>query len=103
MTEASNLTSVVFEFTLRKKYFLLVIITDRVKQAYGKSEEWAANADVRLDPESIGKVCNPDDNSTHNKTKCYIANEIQAYLYLANQDRSAWTWELDLRPAHEKW
>ncbi|KAI0086068.1 short-chain dehydrogenase/reductase SDR [Irpex rosettiformis] len=26
-----------------------------------------------------------------------------AYLYLANQDRSAWTWELDLRPAHEKW
>jgi len=26
-----------------------------------------------------------------------------AYLYLVNQDRSAWTWELDLRPAHEKW
>ncbi|KAJ7226751.1 hypothetical protein GGX14DRAFT_417245 [Mycena pura] len=25
------------------------------------------------------------------------------YLYLVNQDRSAWTWELDLRPAHEKW
>ena len=67
MTEASNLTSVVFEFTLRKKYFLLVIITDRVKQAYGKSEEWAANADVRLDPESIGKVRNPDDSSTRNK------------------------------------
>ncbi|RDB21611.1 Carbonyl reductase family member 4 [Hypsizygus marmoreus] len=29
-----------------------------------------------------------------------IAN---AYMYLVNQDRSAWTWELDLRPAHEKW
>ncbi|KAJ7678342.1 NAD-P-binding protein [Mycena rosella] len=27
----------------------------------------------------------------------------QAYLYLANQEKSAWTWELDLRPAHEKW
>jgi NAD(P)-dependent dehydrogenase (short-subunit alcohol dehydrogenase family) len=27
----------------------------------------------------------------------------QAYLYLVNQDQSAWTWELDLRPAHEKW
>ncbi|KAI0044938.1 NAD-P-binding protein [Auriscalpium vulgare] len=27
----------------------------------------------------------------------------KSYLYLANQDRSAWTWELDLRPAHEKW
>ncbi|KAJ6550822.1 hypothetical protein DFH09DRAFT_1248775 [Mycena vulgaris] len=25
------------------------------------------------------------------------------YLYLVNQGRSAWTWELDLRPAHEKW
>ncbi|KAF9530584.1 hypothetical protein CPB83DRAFT_810461 [Crepidotus variabilis] len=26
-----------------------------------------------------------------------------SYLYLVNQDKSAWTWELDLRPAHEKW
>jgi len=26
-----------------------------------------------------------------------------SYVYLVNQDRSAWTWELDLRPAHEKW
>ncbi|KAI0354491.1 short-chain dehydrogenase/reductase SDR [Trametes cingulata] len=39
------------------------------------------DANIRLDPESIAK----------------------SYLYLANQDRSAWTWELDLRPAHEKW
>ncbi|GBE86057.1 short-chain dehydrogenase/reductase SDR [Sparassis latifolia] len=44
-------------------------------------KEYRENANVRLDPESIGK----------------------AYLYLANQDNSAWTWELDLRPAHEKW
>ena len=22
-------------------------------------------------------------------------NDVQGYLYLANQDRSAWTWELD--------
>jgi len=29
-----------------------------------------------------------------------IAN---AYLYLAKQDQSAFTWELDLRPAEEKW
>ncbi|KAJ7457383.1 hypothetical protein FB451DRAFT_1142638 [Mycena latifolia] len=26
-----------------------------------------------------------------------------SYLYLVNQDQSAWTWELDLRPSHEKW
>ncbi|KAF9530715.1 hypothetical protein CPB83DRAFT_881961 [Crepidotus variabilis] len=42
---------------------------------------WEANEDVRLSPESIAS----------------------SYLYLVNQDRSAWTWELDLRPAHEKW
>ena len=39
------------------------------------------NDDTRLNPEEIGN----------------------AYLYLVNQHRSAWTWELDLRPAHEKW
>ncbi|EIW52596.1 short-chain dehydrogenase/reductase SDR [Trametes versicolor FP-101664 SS1] len=44
-------------------------------------EIFKGNANLRLDPESIGK----------------------SYLYLAKQDRSAWTWELDLRPAHEKW
>ncbi|KAI0065117.1 NAD-P-binding protein [Artomyces pyxidatus] len=55
------------------------IATDRQKER--RDPEWFANADVRLDPESIAK----------------------SYLYLAGQDRSAWTWELDLRPAHEKW
>ncbi|KAM5541053.1 hypothetical protein V8D89_005364 [Ganoderma adspersum] len=44
-------------------------------------EAWRSNPDVRLDAESIAK----------------------SYLYLTQQDRSAWTWELDLRPAHEKW
>ncbi|KAF9516899.1 hypothetical protein BS47DRAFT_1375801 [Hydnum rufescens UP504] len=43
--------------------------------------EWEKNPDVRLDPVSIAK----------------------AYWYLAHQDRTAWTWELDLRPAHENW
>ncbi|KAL4244668.1 NAD(P)-binding domain superfamily protein [Abortiporus biennis] len=37
--------------------------------------------DTRLNPESIA----------------------EAILYLTNQDKSAWTWELDLRPSHEKW
>ncbi|PPQ69120.1 hypothetical protein CVT26_003568 [Gymnopilus dilepis] len=46
-----------------------------------QSQEWIANENVRLNPESIAN----------------------AYLYLVNQDRSAWTWEIDLRPAHEKW
>ncbi|KAK2462170.1 hypothetical protein APHAL10511_005802 [Amanita phalloides] len=39
------------------------------------------NLSVKLEPDSIAK----------------------AYLYLAEQDSSAFTWELDLRPAHERW
>jgi len=43
--------------------------------------EWVANVNGRLDPNSIAA----------------------AYEYLVKQDSSSWTWELDLRPAHEKW
>lgn len=31
------------------------------------------------------------------------ASIAASYVYLAHQDRSAWTFELDLRPAHENW
>ncbi|KZO98697.1 NAD(P)-binding protein [Calocera viscosa TUFC12733] len=55
-----------------------IILTDRTRS---KGEEFVNNPDIRLDPDSIAKT----------------------YLYLAEQDRSAWTFELDLRPAHEKW
>ncbi|KAF4622359.1 hypothetical protein D9613_009512 [Agrocybe pediades] len=55
------------------------IATQRQKDIH--DAEWAANDDVRLSPDSIA----------------------HSYVYLVNQDRSAWTWELDLRPAHEKW
>ncbi|THH07724.1 hypothetical protein EW146_g9223, partial [Bondarzewia mesenterica] len=54
------------------------IVTDRSR---ARGEAWVNNPDVRLEPDSIAK----------------------AYQYLTEQDRSAWTWELDLRPAHEKW
>jgi len=57
-----------------------VILTDRSK-VYKNDPSWEQNADARLLPESVAKN----------------------YLYLVNQDRSAWTWELDLRPAHERW
>ncbi|RPD59548.1 NAD(P)-binding protein [Lentinus tigrinus ALCF2SS1-6] len=55
------------------------ILTDR-SSSY-RDEAWINNPDLRLDANSIAK----------------------SYLYLVEQDRSAWTWELDLRPAHEKW
>ncbi|KAH9945063.1 NAD-P-binding protein [Epithele typhae] len=44
-------------------------------------EDGKVEGDVRLNPDSIAHT----------------------YKYLAEQDRSVWTWELDLRPAHEKW
>ncbi|KAF5320165.1 hypothetical protein D9611_010381 [Ephemerocybe angulata] len=53
------------------------ILTDRSKA----DTSFIADDNVRLRPESIAK----------------------SYLYLVNQDNSSWTWELDLRPAHEKW
>ncbi|KAF9016706.1 short-chain dehydrogenase/reductase SDR [Hymenopellis radicata] len=57
-----------------------VIVTGRNKERRN-DPEWEKNADIRLDPEDIA----------------------EAYLGLLDQRRSAWTWELDLRPAHEKW
>jgi len=54
------------------------ILTNRSK---GRGDDYVNNLDIRIDPDSIAK----------------------SYLYLAEQDRTAWTFELDLRPAHEKW
>jgi len=54
------------------------ILTERLA---AMRPEAVDNPDVRLNPDSIA----------------------ESYLYLVNQDRSSWTWELDLRPAHEKW
>ncbi|TCD65041.1 hypothetical protein EIP91_003320 [Steccherinum ochraceum] len=59
------------------------ILTDTSveRQPADKQAAYRTNEDARLNPDSIAK----------------------SYLYLANQDRSSWTWEIDLRPAHEKW
>jgi len=57
-----------------------VIKTKITKQLWG-SPEWDTNPDIVLDPVDIAS----------------------AYWYLAHQPRSAWTWELDLRPSHEHW
>jgi len=59
------------------------ILTDRSlsRRSDDQQANFKENADIRLSPESIA----------------------ESYLYLSKQDRSSWTWELDLRPAHEKW
>jgi len=56
------------------------ILTDRTR-TMRNAPQWETDSDVRLHPDSIAK----------------------AYKYLVEQDSSALTWELDLRPAHEKW
>jgi len=59
------------------------IVNDRSKELFKSLPGGGAHLDdesKRLSPESIAK----------------------SYLYLHSQDRSAWTQELDLRPAHEK-
>ncbi|EKM74842.1 hypothetical protein AGABI1DRAFT_116709 [Agaricus bisporus var. burnettii JB137-S8] len=58
------------------------ILTERTRQAFSsKVDQFDTNQNIRLNPESVA----------------------DAFAYLTNQDRSAWTWELDLRPAHERW
>ena len=66
----------------------IVILQDKTAKMMG--DEWAANPDVRLDPESIAKVIDFFQINTGS-----IADFLQAYMYLVNQDRSAWTAELD--------
>jgi len=46
----------------------------------------------------------PGGNFENNGDKLLNPDSIAtSYLYLTGQYRSSWTWELDLRPAHEKW
>lgn len=56
-----------------------MILTDQTKSI--RSQEDINDPDAMLTPEGVAKT----------------------YWFLANQERSTWTWELDLRPAHEKW
>ncbi|PBK87016.1 NAD(P)-binding protein, partial [Armillaria gallica] len=56
------------------------ILTNSTRERHN-DPEWEQNEDVRLSPDGIA----------------------ESYLHLIKQPRSAWMWELDLRPAHEKW
>ncbi|KIM62886.1 hypothetical protein SCLCIDRAFT_24700 [Scleroderma citrinum Foug A] len=38
-----------------------------------------------------------------NDTRLDSASIAKSYLNLVQQDSTAWTWEIDLRPAHKKW
>ena len=54
------------------------------------AERYKNNLDVRLDANSIANVSDGNRNSLYSALTL-----LQNYLNLVEQDRSAWTWELD--------
>ena len=80
---------------LHPKFFIVIfpgILTDRSRQ---RRPEWDSDDKIaeRLSPESIAKVL---FLYSFQHGDCVIMYYSQkAYLYLVNQDQSAWTWELD--------
>ncbi|KAJ7279358.1 hypothetical protein C8J57DRAFT_1303109 [Mycena rebaudengoi] len=69
---------------------------------FGKQNIHAIIATANNRGEVERKPTDPVENLTPN-SKLSPESIAASYLYLAKQDSSAWTWELDLRPAHEKW
>ena len=69
------------------KSSILAISTERLADM---RPELHKNLDARLSPDSIAEVC----ISTSTR-RTLMLKLLQSYLYLVNQDRSAWTWELD--------
>jgi len=58
------------------------VITDAsTARRLAANSEYVENEDIRLNPDAIAET----------------------YLHVSQQHRSAWSWELDLRPSHEKW
>ncbi|KAF8335016.1 short-chain dehydrogenase/reductase SDR [Cantharellus anzutake] len=52
---------------------------------------------------SIATDRNAGEEKTNPDKNLYPEAIAETYEFLSRQHRSAWTWELDLRPAHEKW
>jgi len=78
--------------------FALRSLSQSLSKEFGKENIHVAHAiiDGSIATDRSGKETNPD--------KVLYPDAIaEAYEFLSQQHRSAWTWELDLRPAHEKW
>ena len=80
---------------LHPKFFIVIlpgILTDRSRQ---RRPEWDSDDKIaeRLSPESIAKVLSLYSFQHGDCVIMYYSQK--AYLYLVNQDQSAWTWELD--------
>jgi NAD(P)-dependent dehydrogenase (short-subunit alcohol dehydrogenase family) len=88
------------------------ILTDRIKQMFGGREKigqtpgaepdadvnWLEDESKRLDPTSIAKV-----QLIPRTLLLVLSGFHQNFIWLHLQDRSAWTLEVDLRPAKVRW
>jgi len=77
--------------------FALRALSQSLAKTYGQDNIHVAN--VILDG-IISTDRNPGGDTNERLSPEAIA---ETYEFLANQHHSAYTWELDLRPAHEKW
>jgi len=75
-------------------------LSQSLAKEFGKQDIHVAHAiiDGAIDSVREGRGPRPADLPT------LSPNGIaKAYLYLAEQDKDSWTWELDLRPSKENW
>ncbi|KAF5375971.1 hypothetical protein D9757_008868 [Collybiopsis confluens] len=85
--------------------FALRALSQSLAKEFGKDNIHVSHAIVD------GAIVTPQGREQFNNPPIYDSQDQSltpegisaAYVYLAKQPRSAWTWELDLRPAHEKW
>ncbi|KAK7037885.1 hypothetical protein R3P38DRAFT_2903342 [Favolaschia claudopus] len=89
--------------------FALRALSQSLAKEFGKEDIHVAHAiidgGIATNNERGNRNTPPSGPVENPKPAALLSPESIAtsYLYLVNQDRSSWTWELDLRPAHEKW
>jgi len=77
--------------------FALRALSQSLAKEFGKKNIHVAHAII---DGSISTDRNAGEGTSD--SKLHPDAIAQAYEFIANQHRSAWTWELDLRPSHEK-
>jgi NAD(P)-dependent dehydrogenase (short-subunit alcohol dehydrogenase family) len=77
-------------------------LAQSLNKEFGKDNIHVANAIIDgIIVTDLTNLLVPGDTSEDKRLQ--PASIAKSYLYLAQQDRSAWTFELDLRPAHLNW
>ncbi|KAH7098267.1 NAD(P)-binding protein [Auriculariales sp. MPI-PUGE-AT-0066] len=72
-------------------------LSQSLAKEFGKQDIHVATAVID------GQIYTQNQQSMAKEGKLNPEAIAKAFRYLAEQDRTAWTWELDLRPSSEKW